>query len=110
MRAQQTAGVIAEHLKCRKAVELSETLAPGGSTRKLLELLEQTAPPAENVLLVGHEPFLSELVSLLAFGEKTSAVVLKKGGLCKLSVTTLRHGRCASIEWLLTSKLLQLIS
>ena len=109
-RAQQTAAIVAEHLELSKAVELSDTLAPSGSTRKLIELLHHLQPSADQILLVGHEPYLSELISLLIFGEKTSSVVMKKAGLCKLSALALSHGRCAQLEWLLTPKQLQFIA
>jgi phosphohistidine phosphatase SixA len=52
--------------------------------------------------LVGHEPSLSSLVSLLVSGDPGLGVSLKKGGVCKLSVEQLRNGRCATLEWLLS--------
>jgi phosphohistidine phosphatase len=55
-------------------------------------------------MLVGHEPYLSGLISLLVSGDSDCRIVMKKGGLCKLSVGTLKHGRCAALEWLLTPK------
>jgi phosphohistidine phosphatase len=104
LRARQTAEIVAEALKARKKLELSDSLTPGGSARKLLETLNRLQPPPENVLLVGHEPYLSGLISLLVSGEATLAVVMKKGGLCKLATEALKHGRCATLEWLLTPK------
>jgi len=110
LRARQTAELIAAALKARKKLELTDCLTPGGSMKKLVELLNQLQPAPESVLLVGHEPFLSGLVSLLVFGEARSAVVMKKGGLCKLSATPLRAGRCAVLDWLLTPKQMALMS
>ena len=65
---------------------------------------------AATVLLVGHEPDLSGLISLLVAGDTASAVVMKKGGLCKLSTESLKHGRCAALAWLLTPKQMALMS
>src|SRR5262245_8218694 len=101
-RARQTAQIIAEAFRASKKIEFSETLTPAGSTKKLVELLNHLAPAGEEVLLVGHEPHLSEFISLLVSGKPGFAVIMKKGGLCKLSVETLRYGRCAALEWLLT--------
>jgi phosphohistidine phosphatase len=109
-RARQTAEVIANSLKAHKRVELSETLTPGGSTKKLIELLNHPKPGSGSVLLVGHEPYLSGLISLLVSGSLSSAVVMKKGGLCKLSTDALKHGRCAALEWLLTPKQMGLMA
>jgi phosphohistidine phosphatase len=104
LRARQTAELVAESLKARKKLELSDSLVPGGNPKKLVELLNRLQPPPESVLLVGHEPYLSGLISLLVSGEPTLAMVMKKGGLCKLTTESLKHGRCATLEWLLTPK------
>ena len=110
LRARQTAELVAEALKAHKKLELTDSLSPGGSTKKLVEFLSRLQPGPENILLVGHEPYLSGLVSLLVFGEATSAVVMKKGGLCKLSTDSLKPGRCAALEWLLTPKQMALMA
>ena len=110
LRARQTAEIVAEALDARKKLEFSDSLVPGGSPRKLVELLNRLQPIPESVLLVGHEPYLSGLISLLVSGDATVAVVMKKGGLCKLSVESLKHGRCAALEWLLTPKQMALMA
>jgi phosphohistidine phosphatase len=110
LRARQTAEIVAEALAARKKLEFSDSLAPGGSTRKLVEFLNRLRPPPESVLLVGHEPYLSGLVSLLVAGNQGCSVVIKKGGLCKLATDSLTHGRCAALEWLLTPKQMALMT
>ena len=54
----------------------------------------------DRVLLVGHEPGLSRLISVLLSGKQSLAITMKKGGICKLVMPGLRYGRCASLEWL----------
>ena len=110
LRALQTAEIVAKALKGRKKVELSESLTPGGSTKKLVELLNRVQPSPESVLLVGHEPYLSSLISLLVSGDASFAVEMKKSGLCKLSTESLKPGRCATLEWLLTPRQMALMS
>ena len=56
------------------------------------------------VLLVGHEPYLSELISILLSGTTNLRIDFKKAGLCKLTVDHLHLGRCASLEWLVAPK------
>jgi phosphohistidine phosphatase len=102
LRARQTAEIIAEALHARKKIEFSEALTPAGSAKKLIELLKNITPEPDNILLVGHEPHLSEFISLLVSGKSGFWVVMKKGGLCNLSVEALSYGRCAALEWLLT--------
>jgi len=112
VRARQTAEIIGEALDAKKKLETSEDLTPGGSAKKLIDYINSLKPAPENVLLVGHEPFMSEFVSLLISGDSHGAsVLMKKGGLCKLTVErALQHGRCATLEWLLTPKQMALMA
>jgi phosphohistidine phosphatase len=102
VRARQTAEIIAEALHARKKIEFSETLTPGGGSKTLIELLNRLNPEPQDVLLVGHEPHLSDFISLLVSGKPGCGVIMKKGGLCKLTTESLRNGRCADMQWLLT--------
>jgi phosphohistidine phosphatase len=104
LRARQTAAIIAEGLDLSKKLELTEHLTPAGSGRKLIDLINHRVPQVQNVLLVGHEPYLSELISLLLSGSRDLAVEMKKGGMCKLTTDTLEYGRCARLEWLVGPK------
>ena len=110
VRARQTAEIIAEAMGAKKKLELSSDLVPDGSMKKLIESLNKLDPTPKSVLLVGHEPYLSGLISLLVFGEEISAVTMKKGGLCKLTAGPLKNGRCATLEWLLTPRQLASLS
>ncbi len=107
-RARQTAELVAAEFK--KKVEFADALKPDGSARRLIDLLDRLQPRPGNVLLVGHEPYLSELVALLISGDTAVSVVMKKGGLCKLSSDALAASRCAVLEWLLTPKQMRLMS
>src|ERR1041385_3939688 len=99
-RARQTAEIAAEELRLNKKLAFSDALTPHGNTKDLINQINQLEP--KNIVLVGHEPYLSELISLLVSGSSGFSVELKKGGLAKLSSEDLKHGRCASLEWLLT--------
>jgi phosphohistidine phosphatase len=104
LRARQTAELIARSFKKTAKVELCEALAPDGTSAQVIETLRRLKPAPENLLLVGHEPNLSHLVSVLVGSKGGSCVVFKKGGLCRLCVHSLRPQPDASIEWLLTPK------
>ena len=110
VRARQTAEIIADTCKSKKKIELSEVLTPGGSPRKLIESLTRLRPVPEDVLLVGHEPYLSELISLLISGQSGLSISMKKGGLCKLTAEPLEYGRCATLDWLLAPKQMALMA
>jgi len=109
VRARGTAVIIAKELGLEKKLETCSALIPGGSLREVIDVLNHLKPAPENVLLVGHEPSMSELAALLISGETNVSITMRKGGLCMLTTETLRPGRCASLEWLLTPKQMALL-
>lgn len=104
VRTRQTAEIVAEEFKMKDSLKLSEHLAPEGDSEDLIKDLKRLHPPSRSVLLVGHEPKLSALISTLLSGKPELEIVMKKGGLCLLSVNRLEFGRCATLEWLLTPR------
>ena len=110
IRAKQTAEIVASELKLKKRVEFFDGLVPSGNPKALIHALNELKPAPENVLLVGHEPYLSRLISLLVSGHADAVIEMKKGGLCKLETTELRHGQCARLAWLLTPAQMELMA
>jgi phosphohistidine phosphatase len=110
LRAKQTAEIIAKSFKLRKKLAFSEDLTPAGNPRLLIQHLNHFRPEPENVLLVGHEPYLGQLIALLAAGNTSLEIDFKKGGLCKLEAESLYYGRCAKLVWLLTPRQMELMT
>lgn len=103
-RARETAEIAAGILKSRQRIRLCDELIPGRSAKDLAKLLVSRSKGMKRILIIGHEPFLSRLISLLLTGKIRSRVILKKGGLCKLLISQFRWGACAVLEWLLTPR------
>ena len=101
-RARQTAEIVARAFDAKTKLKFTEHLAVGGDPRALVDEVAATYGSFERVMLVGHEPYLSDLIAVLLSGEATLSITMKKGGLCKLTVDALHYGRCATLEWLLT--------
>lgn len=110
MRARQTAEIVAGCLGLQQHLAFSEELTPDGDPKSLIRQLNEWERAPENVLLVGHEPYLSQLVAWLISGTAATSVELKKGGLGKLETDSLHFGRCATLAWLLTPKQMQRMS
>lgn len=104
VRARQTADIVAEGLGLELSLELSALLEPGADLERLIADLASRKKGSGRILVVGHEPMLSSLISLLLSGEEDLEITLKKGGICKLAIRSLSPGRCATMEWLLTPK------
>ena len=61
----------------------------------------------ETVLLVGHEPDLSELTGLLLPGRPTLEMRFQKAGLCRLTLARIECGPGAVLDWFVPPKILR---
>jgi phosphohistidine phosphatase len=104
VRARETADIVAHGLRLTDQLEITPHLAPDGDMGELFNQVNQLRPVPTAVLFVGHEPYLSTLISLLCTGDGQLGLTLKKCGLCRLEVEMLRLSRCANLEWLITSR------
>ncbi|HOO46841.1 MAG TPA: phosphohistidine phosphatase SixA [Deltaproteobacteria bacterium] len=75
-RARQTASVMAEHL----APGLSPGEAPGLGPNDDVEAFAQGLSPDNDLMVVGHLPFLSRLVSFLITGSTDSEIFRFQNG------------------------------
>ena len=103
VRAEQTARIVGDELD--EEVTFTDHLSPDGNTLELVREINDEKP--QRVLLVGHEPDLSRLISLLVSGTTDASIELKKGGLCKMTADRLVFSQCATLNWLLTPKQLR---
>lgn len=102
VRARQTAEIAASVLGIEPRLKETPHLAPSGDPRRLVAEINELGE--NSVLLVGHEPYLSELISVLLLGRQGLGINLKKGGFCHLSVGSLKYGACAVLECLMAPK------
>jgi len=103
LRAVETAKIIRKAFDLDKELLIeTEYLTPASDGGQLISLINEKYAGVANLALVGHEPSLSSLVSVLVSGDPTLSFTLKKGGVCRLSVDTLQYGRCATLDWLLS--------
>jgi phosphohistidine phosphatase len=102
-RAWQTAEIVADQLDCKKLLHPMDELAANSSAAAAVKELGIVARNCSSVLVVGHEPILSEMISLLLSASPRLSIAMKKGGLCKLSCVRADPG-AARLEWLLTAK------
>jgi phosphohistidine phosphatase len=99
----QTAQILARTLDPKKdRVVADDNLSPVGDWDRLVPDISEKFADYDHIALVGHEPSLGDLISVLLSGNPTLAVSLKKGGVCKLSLDELEYSQCATLEWLLS--------
>ncbi len=106
-RARETAEITAKILNIPTLEEWDE-LKPDGSKVALyrkLERLEQNSRP----ILVGHEPYLTSMIGEI-IGTKSPKIVLKKGGVGKVRITSFTPRISGELRWLLTPKIMSKMS
>jgi phosphohistidine phosphatase len=113
-RAQQSASIVSKIFNIENNLMNWEELQPGRNRIEFYRKLssEQLFKQESVVLVVGHEPYLSSLISeIISEPNASSHVALKKAGLAKIRITSqytqTMHGE---LEWLLTPKLMENIS
>lgn len=99
-RALRTAEILAEVYNSQKTFA-TNNLTPDASPKDLVNEINENFSALENICLVGHEPQMSGMISLLLAGNSAISIDLKKAGLCHLTVNTLSADKCATLIWLL---------
>ncbi|HEX7862925.1 MAG TPA: phosphohistidine phosphatase SixA [Verrucomicrobiae bacterium] len=102
-RAWQTAELVADELDEKKLLQELPELEAESNVQRALGGLKRVLKNQASVLIVGHEPILSQLISVLLSGHSGLSITMKKGAVCKLSCVRPEPGGCR-LEWLLNAK------
>jgi phosphohistidine phosphatase len=105
-RARETAELL---VKGQRKVDLQvwEELRPEGDKEAMLSRLAKLGHNSK-VLLVGHEPYLGVLIADL-LGAEPGTLVLKKGGIARVRITTFSPRAKGEFRWLLSPRVLKRI-
>jgi phosphohistidine phosphatase len=108
LRARQTAEIVASTLGMKEHLEEISGLAPESTVEHLIFGLTRYQD-RKHLLLVGHEPLLSNTLSYLLSGRQTARldIDLKKASLCRLEIDALPNPSPGKLHWLLTPKQLR---
>jgi phosphohistidine phosphatase len=108
-RAQQTADLVASQIKAQKKMRQLQELSPEGSKSDLYHTLS-SFKEGTSILVVGHNPYLSEMISEVVTDGKYGRIDIKKGGIARIRVTNATPKFKGELRWLLTPRLLKLMS
>jgi phosphohistidine phosphatase len=112
-RAVQTAKIIAKVLAMEKRISIWNELVPEGNRSKLYNLLNQYTRES-SVLMIGHEPYLSNMMYDMIIQKnrlnQLGRINLKKAGLAKIRVISLTPNISGELRWLLTPGILKLLT
>jgi phosphohistidine phosphatase len=105
LRAKDTAEIVAKSLKFKGKIEELQSLKPEGSRLEFYSALSKLKQDSV-VLVVGHEPYLSQMISE-AISQSECRINLKKAGLARIRVIATLPKLRGDLRWLLTPKLLK---
>ncbi|MFN8380749.1 MAG: phosphohistidine phosphatase SixA [Anaerolineales bacterium] len=106
IRAQETAEVLNDVFKMKKQLAFSDHLIPTGDPSALVAEIKEKYI-VNDLAIVGHQPLLTNFISLLTANGAPVNVELKKGGVCRLATDDMHT---ATMQWLLTPGVLVEIS
>ena len=102
-RATQTAALVAQEIAHQKSVLFEDSLRPDAKFEDFHDLLRRHSKQ-NAIMVVGHNPTLSEFLSLLVSDEAAdSTIELKKGAVAKIELK-----KRPVLEWILTPKTVQM--
>ncbi|MGV3772472.1 MAG: phosphohistidine phosphatase SixA [Verrucomicrobiales bacterium] len=108
-RTLQTAQTLLSILSPDLKIQTCNPLASGNDSNGIFPVLQKNSGSSA-VLMVGHEPDLSRLISRLITGGLGASIQMGKGSVCKISFVTKPGPGEGTMEWLLTSRQIKLFS
>ncbi|MHC5537286.1 phosphohistidine phosphatase SixA [Singulisphaera rosea] len=102
-RAFRTAELVADALGLQGQLETADELRAGRSAEAIRDWV--LGRPEDRLMIVGHNPSLSELVGLLVTGQSNSVICeLGKGGIAALAS---QPGAGMRLDWLVQPRLIR---
>ena len=100
-RAQQTAEVLVEAVDIRKEMSAYDGLAPNDDVKIIKDEITSNN---QDIMIVGHMPFVSRLASLLlAASESSGTVAFRQGGIVYLNYSDENQWQ---LSWMIIPELL----
>ena len=106
VRAVETAEIVSDALGKNVALEFCDALRPGESPEALIAFLAKR-PDRKRVLVVGHEPDLSEMAARLIGAGRHAQFAFKKGGCCLITFNEFPPKAPGELVWWLTPRLMR---
>ncbi|RJP27822.1 MAG: phosphohistidine phosphatase SixA [Candidatus Omnitrophota bacterium] len=109
LRARETAEILEQVFTDSPSIQITSDLAPGMDF-DLLPNLTKGYSPNSRIALVGHEPDLSEMISMLVAGHSYGVIEMKKGAVCRVDIAGKPEAGCGALVWLLQPKQLRMLA
>ncbi|MDA4110998.1 MAG: phosphohistidine phosphatase SixA [Thaumarchaeota archaeon] len=109
-RAKETAEIVSRvYENNAPKLEIWDELRPEGNMAEAIQRLSKLKQDSD-IMIVGHEPYLSTFIGEIISGNAASRIVLKKGGIAKVQIHSFAPKLNGELRWLLTPRILRKIS
>jgi phosphohistidine phosphatase len=106
VRALETAKIVAAELGNHTPLDVTDDLRPGGAAEAVIACLAKHVH-RKRVLVVGHEPDLSEMAGRLIGAGRRAHLALKKGGCCLITFDEFPPKSPGKLIWWLTPRVMR---
>jgi phosphohistidine phosphatase len=103
IRARDTAKIAHDEMQQDPDLEFTDALGSGQDPKHIVAELKKRFPKSERIMVVGHEPDLSNLIGKICSLGRVR-LEMKKAGLAKITITDLQPELKGTLEWLLPPK------
>ena len=107
VRAIRTAEIVRQGLSEPPLMTISDTLVPGAHPAQVLQQIAASHSSESSMMVVGHEPHLSSLVSYILTGKVSWLIEMKKGALCNMDISLSGRGQ---LLWALAPRQLRALA
>jgi phosphohistidine phosphatase len=104
LRARETSAIV-QSFVCAKRMAATEDLATGSHPKRVCDYLRTMN--AESALLIGHEPFLSEMISLLIADVRHAQIDMHCCSLASVKIESSLHYGSGTLDFLVHPDLMQ---
>jgi phosphohistidine phosphatase len=97
LRAWRTAEIVAHVVEAEERLERFDALAADADPREVVEVLAASPRPRGALVLVGHEPGLGQLASMLVSGRRSVPIEIPKAGLVAITLDEIAWRSCGRL-------------
>jgi phosphohistidine phosphatase len=101
LRARRTALILAKEFKCTGFIEAQEALTGPGGEKKVTDSINKLIGK-ENIVVVGHMPYLSDLARYISGDPGNEEIDVKKAGVVKIHIPGFPGPGQGQIRWKMT--------
>ncbi len=105
VRAKETAVIAHDRMAKETCLEFTDALGSGQDPKHILAELKRRFQKTARIMIVGHEPDLSNLIGRITSLGRLR-VEMKKAGLAKIQITETQPELKGTLEFLLTPKVM----